>query len=111
MDTFFVYVTAADEAEAGLIARTVVGERLAACANLLGAIQSVYWWEGKMCEGKEVALVLKTSNARKAELIDRIKQLHSYDCPAIVCLPVVGGNPDFLDWIREETEEQQNREC
>ena len=91
-----------------MIARTVVGERLAACANLLGAIQSVYWWEGKICEGKEVALVLKTSNARKTELIDRIKQLHSYDCPCVVCLPIADGNPDFLNWIREEAVKPQN---
>ena len=103
MNPFFVYVTAVDEAEAELIARTVVGERLAACANLLGAIKSVYWWEGKVCEGDEVALVLKTSNARKAELIARIKELHSYDCPCIVCLPIADGNPGFLDWLRVET--------
>jgi len=103
MDTFFVYVTAASEAEAELIARTMVEERLAACANLLGAIKSVYWWEGRVCVDEEVALVLKTSNARETALIDRIKQLHSYDCPAIACLPIAGGNPDFLEWIRQET--------
>ena len=98
-EAYWVYVTVENEAEAKLIARTVVEERLAACANLLGGIHSVYWWEGKLCEGAEVALVLKTSAARKAELIDRIKQLHSYDCPCIVCLPIADGNPDFLGWI------------
>ncbi len=103
MDTFFVYVTAANESEAGLIARTVVEERLAACANLMGAIKSVYWWEGKVCEGEEVALVLKTSNDRKSELINRIKQLHSYDVPCVVCLPIADGNLDFLQWIVAET--------
>lgn len=104
MSTFFVYVTAADEAEAELIAQTVVEERLAACANLLGATKSVYWWEGKLCEGEEAALVLKTSNDRKFALIDRIKELHSYDCPAIACLPIADGNPAFLDWIEQETD-------
>ena len=103
MDIFFIYVTATDEAEAELIARTVVGERLAACANLLGSVKSIYWWEGKVCEGKEAALVLKTSAEQKDMLINRIKQLHSYDCPAIVCLPVADGNPDFLKWIVAET--------
>ena len=103
MDTYFVYVTAAGEAEAMMISRTVVEERLAACANLLGSIQSIYWWEGKVCEGQEVALVLKTSGTRKDKLIERIKQLHSYDCPAIACLPIEGGNSDFLNWIWQET--------
>jgi periplasmic divalent cation tolerance protein len=108
MENFFVYVTTADEAEAKRIARTVVEERLVACANLLGAIKSVYWWDGRVYDGEEAALVLKTSAVRKAELIDRIKALHSYECPAIVCLPIADGNPDFLDWIREETAEPKN---
>ena len=103
MDALFVYVTAKDDAEAKSIARTVVGERLAACANLLGGIQSVYWWDGKLCEDEEVALVLKTSSDRKAELIERIKALHSYDTPCIVCLPIADGNPEFLKWIQAET--------
>ncbi len=103
MESFFIYVTAADEAEAERIARKVVEERLAACANMLGAIKSVYWWEGKVCEGDEVALVLKTSNSRKDELVNRIRQLHSYDCPCIVCLPIADGNSDFLQWIDSET--------
>ena len=103
MDTYFVYVTAKDTAEAKRIAKTVVEARLAACANVLGVIESVYWWEGNVCEGEEVALVLKTSADRKNELIDRIKQLHSYDCPCIVCLPIADGNPDFLEWIADET--------
>lgn len=108
MDIYFIYVTASDAAEANLIARTVVEERLAACANLLGAIKSVYWWDGRVCEGEEAALVLKTSEGRKIELIKRIKDLHSYDCPCIVCLPVADGNPDFLNWIWEETTKPQD---
>ncbi len=103
MDTLFVYVTVKDGAEAKLIARTVVGERLAACANLLGGIESIYWWQGKVCEDSEVALILKTSAERKDELIDRIKELHSYECPCIVCLPIADGNHAFLNWIAAET--------
>ena len=102
-ELFWVYVTAANEDEALRISRALVSERLAACANVLGGIQSVYWWDGKVCEGNEVALVLKTSADRKAELIERIKALHSYDCPCVVCLPITDGNPDFLRWIAAET--------
>lgn len=103
MDTVFVYVTARGADEAGEIARTVVSERLAACANLLGGIESIYWWQGKLCKDNEVALILKTSAERKPELIERIKELHSYDCPCIVCLPIADGNRDFLNWIAAET--------
>ncbi len=103
METYSVYVTAKNEAEARLIAKTVVEERLAACANLLGSIQSVYRWKDQICEDAETALILKTSANRKTELIERIKQLHSYDVPCITCLPITGGNPDFLSWIEAET--------
>ncbi len=103
MEAFFVYLTAKDAAEAKSIARTVVAERLAACANLLGETRSIYWWNGELVEDGEVALILKTSGERKNELIDRVRELHSYDTPCVVCLPIADGNPDFLDWIAAET--------
>lgn len=103
MDTVLVYVTAKDADEAKTIAKTVVGERLAACANLLGNIESIYWWQGEVCEDGEVALILKTSAERKPDLIERIKELHSYECPCVICLPIAGGNCDFLNWIAAET--------
>jgi periplasmic divalent cation tolerance protein len=98
-----VYVTAKDSAEGRAIARAVVEERLAACANLLGGCESIYWWEGRLCEDAEVVLVLKTSHARKSALIDRIRQLHSYETPCIVCLDIDDGNPAFLRWIEDQT--------
>ena len=98
-----VYVTASSDAEANSIAAAVVGERLAACANMLPAIRSMYWWQGAVEESTEVALLLKTHIELVAALIERIRGLHSYDCPCIVALPVVDGNPAFLDWIRVET--------
>jgi len=103
METIWVYVTTKDEAEAKAIAGAVVRERLAACANIPGAIESIYWWQGKVCEGREAALILKTSAERKAELIERILELHSYSCPCVVCLPIVDGNREFLNWIAAET--------
>jgi periplasmic divalent cation tolerance protein len=108
MKTCFVYVTARDEAEARDIARTVVKERLAACANMPGGIESFYWWDGRLCEDREAALVLKTTETVRAELVRRIKELHSYEIPCIVCLPIDDGNPEFLDWIRSETSRGQS---
>ncbi len=104
-EPLLVYVTAQDAAEARRIARAVVEERLAACANLLGGMESIYQWKGEVCEAAETVLLLKTSAARKAELIARIRELHAYETPCIVCLPIMDGNPDFLQWIDAETAE------
>lgn len=97
----WVYMTAATRAEARRIAKKLVDERLAACVNILGPMESVYSWKGKVCAGREVALVAKTAVSRKTALIRAVRTLHSYECPCIVCLPIDGGNPDFLRWIRE----------
>ncbi len=100
---FFVYVMAASPAEARRIGRAAVGERLAACANILPGLRSIYWWEGKVAEGRETVLVLKTRAARLDALIARVRALHSYECPAIVALPIVAGSKPYLDWIAAET--------
>jgi periplasmic divalent cation tolerance protein len=99
----FVYVTAPNREDALRIGRTVVEERWAACANVLGPLTSVYWWEGKLQEDSEAALVLKTRGDLVDGLTGRIKELHSYSCPCIVALAINGGNGAFLDWIGVET--------
>lgn len=99
----WLYVTAADEAEAEAIARTLVAERLVACANMLGAIRSFYWWEEAVQDDREVALVLKTRRANTERVIARVRDLHSYDCPCVVALDIEAGNPAFLEWIINET--------
>ncbi|MCF7848423.1 MAG: divalent-cation tolerance protein CutA [Kiritimatiellales bacterium] len=103
MKAFLVYVTVANADEADLIARTAVSEKLAACVNMLGSIKSLYRWEDRIQEDTEVAILLKTSAECKTALIERIKTLHSYQCPCIVALPIADGNPDFLQWIQSET--------
>ena len=98
-----VYVTAPGHDVAVALAEAVIGERLAACANILGAITSVYWWDGKLNREGEVAMILKTTAAHIPALTARIRQLHPYECPCIVAIPIEGGNPDFLAWIAAET--------
>ncbi len=100
-DTFFVYVTAGDSDEAKRIAQAVVHERLAACANILRSVESVFWWEGEVRQDSETVLILKTSAERADELTSRIKALHSYECPCIVFLPIKKGFPDYLAWIAD----------
>jgi periplasmic divalent cation tolerance protein len=104
MSVVLVYVTAGGREEALSIARTVVSERLAACANILGEITSVFRWDGEIQEDGEVSLLLKTRADRADALTARIRELHSYDCPCVVCLPVTAGNDAFLNWIHEETD-------
>jgi periplasmic divalent cation tolerance protein len=103
MTVMFVYATASDAAEAERIGRAVVAERLAACANVLGPMRSIYWWKGKIEEASEAALVLKTTRERLGDLIARVRALHSYDCPCIEAIEVADGNPDFLAWVARET--------
>lgn len=103
MTALSVYITAASREDALAIGRAVVRERLAACANVIDGLTSIYWWQGRMMEEGEAALILKTTEAAMPALLLRVKQLHSYDCPCVVAHPLTHGNPDFLDWIAAET--------
>ena len=102
MDYFLVYVTASSEEEATNIARTAVEERLAACANVIEKSKSIYWWESEIQTATESLVILKTTNKNLGSLIDRVKQIHSYDCPCVVALQIQNGNKDFLNWITKE---------
>ncbi len=104
MAEVMIYVTTATPAEALRIGRLLIEERLAACANVLPQITSVFRWEGSIQEESEAVLIAKTTDQRAAEVVERIKAAHSYTCPCVVVLPIVGGNPAFLDWIRSETQ-------
>ena len=99
----WVYITTKDAAEAKTIGTHLVEERLAACANILPAIESIYEWKGELVHDHEAALVVKTSQELLDSLVARVKQLHSYECPCIVALPIIGGSDDFLNWVREQT--------
>lgn len=101
--TQMIYVTAPNRDEALAIAKAVVGERLAACANVLEGVSSIYWWEGTLQEDSESVLILKTRRELVAKLTARIKALHSYDCPCVVALKIKDGNTDYLNWIIGQT--------
>ena len=101
MEINFVYMTAGSKDEAGAIGKALVELKLAACVNIIDGMRSIYSWEGKIQEDAEVILIAKTREALVPELTEKVKELHSYDCPCIVSLPVSGGNKAFLDWIAE----------
>ena len=103
MSATFIYVTASCYEDAHRIGSAMVTERLAACANLLPGVTSMFWWEGRVQESSEVTIILKTRKDLVERLTDRVKELHSYDCPCIVALPITGGNTAFIDWSIRET--------
>ncbi|MFO7310724.1 MAG: divalent-cation tolerance protein CutA [Bacillota bacterium] len=109
-DHLLVYITTPNEEEALRIGRAVVERRLAACANVVPAIRSLYWWEGRLVEDGEALLFLKTRAAVLQELIQAVRELHSYSVPCITAFPIVGGNPDYLKWVTEETAGGLNQE-
>ena len=103
MTVIFVYVTTGDGDEARRIGRQAVEEQLAACANILPGVTSIFRWQGKVEEAGEAVMILKTTEQKLERLIERAKSLHSYDCPCIEALPVVEGNRDFLEWVVRAT--------
>ena len=102
MSFHFIYMTAGSKEEANNIGKVLVETRLAACVNIIENMTSVYRWEEKVQQDSEVVLIAKTTEAQVPELIDKVKSVHSYDCPCIVSLPITDGYPPFLDWIKSE---------
>jgi periplasmic divalent cation tolerance protein len=101
MSVVSVYAIFADEEEAARIGRLVVEERLAACANLLGPVHSIYRWQDAVETADEVAALFKTSAARADALIARIADLHSYDVPCIATWPVDKILGSYADWVED----------
>jgi periplasmic divalent cation tolerance protein len=98
-----VLVTAPSEGEAAKIGRRVVEAGLAACANILPGIRSIFRWQGQVSEEREVLVILKTRRALFSDLAKAIKALHSYEVPEIIALPIGQGSTDYLQWIRAVT--------
>ncbi len=101
---FSVFITAPNEEEAGKIAKILVEERLCACVNIIPGIRSIYRWQGKVFDENEVMMIAKTSSAMAPVLVKRVKELHSYEVPEIICLPISTGSGDYLDWIDDSVD-------
>jgi len=101
-DHIVVFITAGDSEEAGRIARGLLEQRLAACVNIVGGVDSRYWWRGQLDEAKESLLIVKTKGRLLPEVMASVKKLHSYEVPEIIALPVIGGSDAYLDWLDRE---------
>ncbi|MGO9056180.1 MAG: divalent-cation tolerance protein CutA [Candidatus Binataceae bacterium] len=98
-----VFVTAPDEDRAVKLGRALVEERLAACANLVGPIRSIYRWKDKIEDAAEHLLIIKTRASLYSALEKRVKELHPYEVPEIIAINIESGLPQYLSWIHEST--------
>ncbi len=98
-----VYSTVPSEEEAAHLAKSLVEDRLAACANIIPGLRSIYRWQGVVEDERETLLLLKTDSGHVQTLIDRLVQLHSYDVPDIVAIPIDQAHPPYADWVKENT--------
>jgi len=103
MSAVFIYVTVPQEQSARELAEAVVADRLAACANIIPGMRSIYHWEGKIEQGEETVVIFKTRATLFPAVEARVKELHEYATPCIVSLPVEQGHKPYMDWIMEET--------
>ena len=99
-----ILCTVPDKETALKISRTLVSERLAACCNIIPSLTSIYFWEGKMQEDDEHLLLIKTRSEKFHALQKRIEQIHPYQVPEILALPVVQGNESYLNWVNENVQ-------
>jgi uncharacterized protein involved in tolerance to divalent cations len=100
-----VMTTVPDTDIGQIIAGKILEERLAACVTIQAASQSLYWWKGKITEDQEHTLFIKTKKDAYTKLEEKIQELHPYDIPEIIALPILTGNKDYLGWIDSEVRE------
>ena len=101
MDTnyFIVFVTASDDNEANKISDAILKEKLCACVNITKEVSSIYWWGGKLESSSEILMIIKTRKDKIEKLIEKVKEIHSYEVPEIIAVPIIYGNEDYLNWI------------
>ena len=97
-----VFITAGSPEEAHKVAEALLKQRIAACVNIVPEILSFFWWEGHLDSEKETLLLVKTKASLLGDIVGLVKEVHSYDVPEIIALPIAGGNQDYLEWIGKE---------
>ena len=102
-DVVVLLCTVPDEQVGAKLAQTLVGERLAACVNMVPGLRSIYRWKDEVCDDPELLLVIKTTDERVRSLAQRVESLHPYDTPELIALPLQGGLEAYVGWVRDET--------
>jgi len=97
-----IFITTGTDEEAQEVAKTLLNNRLAACVNIVPKINSIFWWNDTLDSAQENLLIVKSRASLLNEIVKLVKEVHSYETPEIVALPIIDGNPDYLDWISKE---------
>lgn len=100
-----IFITTSSAEEAQSIAELLLNQRKVACVNIVPSVDSLFWWQGKLDSAGENLLIIKTKASLLDEIVYIVKEVHSYDVPEIIALPIIGGNEDYLKWIGDEVEE------
>ncbi len=103
MSAVLVYMTAANRSEAEQVGKALIESRLAACVNILDSMQAMFWWGGQVEKDSETVLLAKTRVGLVGRLNAKVAEVHSYETPCVVAVPIIDGNPEFLQWIHDET--------
>jgi periplasmic divalent cation tolerance protein len=101
MEYVAAFITTSDEEESRKIAKALLEKRLAACANIVPQIESLFIWEGKIDSEKESLMIIKTTKGNVPELIEEVRKNHSYEVFETICLPIVQGNESYLQWVSQ----------
>ncbi|MDP3804830.1 MAG: divalent-cation tolerance protein CutA [Candidatus Omnitrophota bacterium] len=96
-----IFVTCVSKEDAGKIIDSLLKKRLAACGNIVGGVESKFWWNGKIDSATEVLVMLKAKAANFKAIEKEVKRIHSYDVPEIIAIPIVDGSKEYLKWIGE----------
>lgn len=103
IEEIIIFITTNTAKEAKGIADKLLDQKKAACVNIIPKIDSLFWWQGKKELAEEVLLIVKSRASLLDDIIKLVKEVHSYEVPEIVAIPIVGGNQDYLSWIKEIT--------
>ncbi|RLB26785.1 MAG: divalent-cation tolerance protein CutA [Deltaproteobacteria bacterium] len=100
-----IFITTGTDDEARRIANMLLNQKKVACVNILPKVRSLFWWQDKLDSAQESLLIVKTRASLLSEIVSMVREVHSYDVPEVIALPIIGGNPDYLEWIGKEVKQ------
>jgi periplasmic divalent cation tolerance protein len=103
-ENIVIFITTGTDGEARRVAEALLEQRKASCINIVPTVTSLFWWKDRIESDQESLLIVKSKASLLDEIVSLVKGIHSYEVPEVIALPIIGGNPDYLNWIGEETQ-------